>query len=383
MKIASLFSGVGGLELGLGRAGHETILLNEIDRAAASVLAERFPDVEIHSDVVALDHLPRNADLVTAGFPCQDLSQAGRMNGINGSKSGLVGNLFRLLESRRVDNILIENVPFMLHLHRGAAMDFIVKHLEALGYSWAYRTIDTRSFGLPQRRRRVFLLASRDFEPGRVLFLDQSESVETSYSPELACGFYWTEGNTGLGWAIDSIPTLKGGSSLGIPSAPAIWMPDGSIGTPDIRDAERLQGFPSNWTKPAEEVCSPRHRWRLVGNAVTTKVAEWLGRILSAVERGTPASSNKAWPVSGWPSAAYGSPRGARSLVVSSEWPVYNRCEHLTAFLHYPLTPLSYRAAEGFRSRLARSSLHHDAEFMRDLERHCGESKPAPKREAV
>ena len=73
------------------------------------------------------------------------------------------------------------------------------------------------------------------------------------------------------------IPTSEGGSNWGIPSSPAIWLPEDSIVTPDIRDAERLQGFTANWTVDAESVSRPGHRWRLVGNAVTSKVSEWLG----------------------------------------------------------------------------------------------------------
>ena len=68
-----------------------------------------------------------------------------------------------------------------------------------------------------------------------------------------------------MGWAVDAIPTLKGGSTIGIPSAPAIWLPDGRIITPEIRDAERLQGFAEDWTNPAIAVTKPGYRWKLVG----------------------------------------------------------------------------------------------------------------------
>lgn len=382
MKVASLFSGIGGLELGLHRAGHETIFFNEIDPAATRVLDIHFPCTEIHPDITTLDHLPAGTELVAAGFPCQDLSQAGRVNGINGSKSGLVDHLFRLLKVSPVDHILIENVPFMLHLHGGRAMEYIVGHLQEIGYNWAYRTIDTRAFGLPQRRKRVFLLASRIAEPWRVLFTRDREPAEPSYSRDMACGFYWTEGNTGLGWAIDAIPTLKGGSGFGIPSPPAIWMPDGTIGVPDIRDAERLQGFPSGWTRPAEDVTSHRFRWRLVGNAVTTSVAEWLGNCITrmGVSKQTHIEAATTWKSNGWPQAAYGKPGNDWTPVASSEWPVCRKTEHLAAFLRYPLAPLSYKAAEGFRTRLARSRLHYETDFMRNLERHCERMKRASNR---
>ena len=101
----------------------------------------------------------------------------------------------------------------------------------------------------------------------------------------MACGFYWTEGIRGLGWAFDAIPTLKGGSTVGIPSPPAIILPDGIIVKLNIQDAERIQGFEAGWTQPAELVARPGMRWKLVGNAVTVGAAEWIGRRIDAAIR--------------------------------------------------------------------------------------------------
>src|SRR5262249_8306830 len=161
-----------------------------------------------------LRRLP-DADLIAAGFPCQDLSQAGQMAGIRGSKSSLVKEIFRLLRFSKTGPtwLLLENVPFMLRLQRGRAVELITKSLDSLGFTCAYRTVDTRSFGLPQRRRRVVLLASRTEDPRNVLFCDDTNQLCSSngHIPS-ACGFYWTEGNNGLGWAVDAVPPLKGGS---------------------------------------------------------------------------------------------------------------------------------------------------------------------------
>lgn len=159
-------------------------------------------------------------------------------------------------------------------------------------------------------------------------------------------------------------------------------MPDGTIGVPDIRDAERLQGFPAKWSTPAEEVASPRFRWRLVGNAVTVEVAEWLGTRIAKMDGSGQTRTNTAttWKGTGWPSAAYGEPCGHRTPVISSEWPVCRKRENLAAFLRYPLEPLSYKAAEGFRTRLAKSRLHYEKDFMRDLERHCDRMRRASNR---
>ena len=86
MKAVSLFSGIGGIEVGLAKHGFETSLFCEIDPLARSVLRKNFPDAEVHDDILSLENLP-DADIVTAGFPCQDLSQAGGKRGISGAKS--------------------------------------------------------------------------------------------------------------------------------------------------------------------------------------------------------------------------------------------------------------------------------------------------------
>ena len=99
----------------------------------------------------------------------------------------------------------------MLQLDRGRGMRFLVDELESRGFAWAYRVVDTIAFGLPQRRRRVILLASRTDDPRKVLFADDAMPADATFSEDVWCGFYWTEGLRGLGWAIDAVPTLKGG----------------------------------------------------------------------------------------------------------------------------------------------------------------------------
>ena len=99
-----------------------------------AVLRDRFPEVKLHDDVCTLERLPNGTSLVVAGFPCQDLSQAGATRGIDGARSGLVGEVFRLIERHRVPWLLLENVPFMLQLAGGEAMNVIASRLEDLGY---------------------------------------------------------------------------------------------------------------------------------------------------------------------------------------------------------------------------------------------------------
>ncbi len=370
LKTFSLFSGIAGLERGLARSGHITGSFCESNAKARAVLGKRYPDVPVSTDVQALKTLPSETGLLTAGFPCQDLSQVGRTNGHRGKDSGLVRHVFRLLRKIEVPWVLLENVPFMLWLNRGAAMDYVIGQLERLGYNWAYRVVDTQAFGMPQRRERVFILASLDGEPERLLLRDDAGPPVKQDHRGKACGFYWTEGNRGLGWAVGAVPPLKGGSGTGIPSSPAIWLPDGQIVTPDIRDAERLQGFPSGWTSPANSKGSRRdYRWRLVGNAVTVQVAEWLGRVLVS-EPGDPAAIPVPMKRRGpWPRSAFGSAQGRFAMGVSS-WPARRKPKALRAFLRFPTKPLSERASSGFLNRLEASSLRVPADFLAALKDH-------------
>jgi DNA (cytosine-5)-methyltransferase 1 len=370
--VAGLFAGVGGLERGLARAGHETALLCENDPGAMAVLEARFEETDFHEDVCTLRRLPRATTLLAAGFPCQDLSQAGKTVGIAGARSGLVAEVFRLIEQHRTAWVLLENVPFMLQLGRGEAMNVITTTLEALNYRWAYRVVDTRSFGLPQRRRRVYLVAALEEDPRGVLFADEAGAASQTTAKvgdPCAFGFYWTEGTRGLGWAVDAIPTLKGGSSIGIPSPPAILLDTGEIVTPSIRDAERLQGFPTDWTKPAEAVTRKGQRWKLVGNAVSVPVAEWIGRRLR--EPGTVLDFDTAAlkPQTPWPMAAWNVGQG-RVRVAASEWPVRRKQQSLSTFLRYPTAPLSAKATAGFLSRAEVAPLNFDDGFLDAIRAH-------------
>lgn len=380
-RVASLFTGIGGIELGLHRAGFEREGLRlacEIDPGARTILAARFGIQRgLHADVRDLRDLD-GADLVTAGFPCQDLSQAGLTLGIDGEKSGLVSEVFRLLAASKRKGkaprwVLFENVSFMLRLQSGRAMRRVVQGFEELGYRWwAYRVLDAMRFGLPQRRRRVFFLASRsaDDDPRAVLFDRPASGCPVPAATEIdaddaACfGFYWTEGNRGLGWAPEAIPTLKGGSGLGIPSPPAIWFRDtNEFVTPSIELAERLQGFPPGWTAVDGAWTKANARWSYVGNAVPVTVAQWVGkRLLSplrVVGGGVPFAGGDG---RSWPNAAFGLEGRVFEAMGQTEGPVGAAPKLLSELAilapekrERHVRPLSLRAARGVLARLRRA----------------------------
>jgi DNA (cytosine-5)-methyltransferase 1 len=353
LRVAGLFAGIGGFELGLKRAGHRPILLCESNAEAQAVLRKHFKNTRIEKDVRKLKRLPRNIDLIAAGFPCQDLSQAGKTTGLSGGQSKLVWQTFRLIKKQKPAFVLLENVPFMLRLNRGRAMERIVTRFERLRYKWAYRVIDAQAFGVPQRRPRVFILGSRTEDPRHILFADDAAALRR-YRRGRMYGFYWTEGNTGIGLAVNAIPALKNGSGLGIPSAPAIALDDGRIVTPHICDAERLQGFPPHWTAVAADAAKAKLRWRLIGNAVNVRVSSWLGRRLARPGKYVERESRKILDGK-WPNAGYNVGTG-RYIADIGEFPV-SRGSSVGKFLRYNPRLLSVRAAEGVLVRLLDSSL--------------------------
>ncbi|WP_174557098.1 DNA cytosine methyltransferase [Nocardia jejuensis] len=368
--MVGLFAGIGGLELGLSEYGWRSELLCEIDAGAQGVLAAHFPGVPLVSDVTRLRSLPDGTDLVAAGFPCQDLSQAGRTAGITGARSGLVDEVFRLVKRKRGPRwLLIENVPFMLQLGGGAAMRHITDALTELGYTWAYRVVDARAFGLPQRRERVLMLASRTEDPRPILFGADAGPRTVGDPANDPCGFYWTEGTRGLGWAVNAVPTLKGGSGLGIASPPAVRLPSGEIVTPGITDVERLQGFDREWTAPALDIPGVRkgHRWKLVGNAVSVRMASWIGERL-ANPADDPVPAGEPHTRRSWPSAAWGH-NGVVGRVPVSTWPVHAPYEDLRWFLDDSRL-LSARATAGFLRRAGMGSLRFPPGFIEDMENH-------------
>jgi DNA (cytosine-5)-methyltransferase 1 len=384
VRHCSLFTGIGGFDVGLGRAGIETVMVCDNDPTARAVLKKHFGDIRYRKSVDRLGALP-TCDLLTAGWPCQDLSQAGKTAGITGSRSNLIKHVFATLEStrRKPQYILLENVAFALHLDGGNAVRTVVRSLEALGYQWAYRILNTREFGLAQRRRRIFIAAALDFDPAALLYDGASVDLEESASRHT--GFYWTEGNRGIGWTRDGIPPLKGGSSLSIPSPPAVWDRDThEFFSPGIRDAERLQGFKAGWTSPAVEEFGDRVRWRLVGNAVSVPIANWLGKRILAMNAGTlrqvdlpKRESSKRHNM------AWGGPnKKAMYVFVDREGPAKPKRASLADFRFLDAAPLSTRAASGFLSRVVESPLSVEHAFLVDLGRYSGRRDLIPRKAA-
>ena len=169
MKAASLFSGVGGFDLALERNGVEVVATCEIDKHAQKILARHFPKAKLFSDVTQLTgqelfNAGFNSDgIIVGGFPCQDVSVAGKRAGLsdsngNSTRSGLFWEVVRLLEETKAQHFILENVPGLLSSNEGRDFGIVLNALVELGYGVSWRILDAQYFGVPQRRRLIFIV---------------------------------------------------------------------------------------------------------------------------------------------------------------------------------------------------------------------------------
>jgi DNA (cytosine-5)-methyltransferase 1 len=167
LTAVSLFAGVGGFDLALERNSVKVVASVEIDQKASTVLAKQFPNSKLFNDIkevkgeqlIAAGFDPRNG-IITGGFPCQDLSMAGKRAGLGGARSGLFWEICRLLDETSAQYFILENVPGLLSSNQGKDMATVLEALVERGYRVAYRVLDAQYFGVPQRRRRVFIVGS-------------------------------------------------------------------------------------------------------------------------------------------------------------------------------------------------------------------------------
>jgi DNA (cytosine-5)-methyltransferase 1 len=186
----SLFAGVGGFDLAMQRQGVKVVASVEIDKKCQEVLAHRFPESKIFDDVTTVKgedlinagFTPRTG-IITGGFPCQDLSVAGKRAGLAGARSGLFWEIARIVEETQTEYFVIENVPGLLSSNKGADFGVVIGTMADIGYSLGWRVLDAQHFGVPQRRKRVFIVGRRGSDstsPAEILFNSQSSRRSAS-----------------------------------------------------------------------------------------------------------------------------------------------------------------------------------------------------------
>ena len=244
MNILSLFAGIGGLELGLERAGLGTTRWQvELEPFSRKVLAAHWPDAERFADVrdVSAEDFP-GCDVICGGFPCQDISSAGKGEGIDGQRSGLWREFARLIGEIRPRIVVVENVPDLAVRGLGR----VLGDLCALGYDAEWEIVSAQDAGAPHLRKRLFILATHA----------DSEGLEGRHSEELR----ERAGERAAG---------ESSSSLAKRDPLTWWQAEPEVGP--VAD-----GIPGRMAQ-----------LRALGNAVVPQVAELVGRrALRILERG-------------------------------------------------------------------------------------------------
>lgn len=348
MTYGSLFSGIGGFDRGLDAAGMSCSWQVEKDKYATLILEKHWPETKRSTDVRNVKRRSvRKPDLICGGFPCQDVSVAGRRAGLAGSRSGLFWETHRIISAFLPKWFLLENVPGLFSSGEGRDFGLVIASLADLGYGVAWRVLDSQYFGLAQRRERVFIVGSLgSLRSGEVLFEPESVSRDTPPSREAGTDIarcfvvmggpddnaaqaghlvastltsrHTPNGHGGAGTRLEDIPNLviaqtlianNGGNQIEsnyvVETLTANWarsngakagnnagMVNPVINRQGVRrltprECERLQGFPDDFTRygaDGKEI-SDSQRYRMLGNAVSAPVSAWIGRrIMEASE---------------------------------------------------------------------------------------------------
>jgi len=162
MKFISLFAGVGGFDLALNRLGHECVYANEWDKYSAITYEKNFgrkPDTRSITDVSA-DELS-DFDLLVGGFPCPSFSIAGKRKGLDDVRGQLIFDIIRILRVKKPKMFLLENVAGLLSHDGGRTMEVICEELCESGYAVDFELLNSKNFGVPQNRLRVFIIGKR------------------------------------------------------------------------------------------------------------------------------------------------------------------------------------------------------------------------------
>jgi DNA (cytosine-5)-methyltransferase 1 len=287
MKILDLFSGIGGFSLGLERAGMQTIAFCEVDPACRQVLKKHWPDVPIFEDVKTLTakDIHDTVDVICGGFPCQDISLAGKGAGLAGERSGLWYEYRRLIEEIRPRYVIIENVAAL----RSRGLDAVLSGLTEIGYDAEWHCIPASAVGAPHQRDRIWIVgypnnngsSSAQDGQGRVPRDDRSATGAQKLVKPSGSSNTWP----GDALADTIFARLEGHAWDGKTG----WQPgsDGSISAASVRsgtDGEGWWDIEPDVGRVAHGVPKRVDRLKQLGNAVVPQIPELIGRAILAYE---------------------------------------------------------------------------------------------------
>lgn len=299
IKYLSLFSGIGGFELGIQNSQYknklECIGRSEVDKFANSIYDRHFPKHKQLGDVrkIRTETLP-NFDLLVGGFPCQSFSNQGLKRGFDDTRGTLFFEIARILKDKRPKYFLLENVKGLLHNNKGKTFQRILEILTNLGYDVQWQILNSKDFGVPQKRERIYLKGySRRECRGEILsFRGNDKPINNPMTTEKE-NFIKIKNATKKGYleaeededgiliSFPSNNTRRGRvqtKCTGTIDTNGSWgvYTNGRIRRLTPTECEALQGFPKGWTEFGVngERISDTQRYKCVGNAVTTNVVK-------------------------------------------------------------------------------------------------------------
>ena len=305
MNYLSLFSGIEAVSVAAKSLNWQAVAFSEIADFPCEVLKYHYPSIQNLGDVKNINGEKYNGtvDIIIGGSPCQNFSIAGNRKGLYGEHSSLAWEFIRILSEVQPKWFLWENVPGTLSTNNGEDFKQLLTELSKLGYGLAWRVLDAQYFGVPQRRRRIFLVGYfGDWRPPAAVFLGQrsmqrnieesrkkqyktsSNNRRNAYPSMLEFVFDCTHG--GECRIYNKCNTLRARNGTGGNQVP-LTIKDLSLRKLTPLECERLQGFPDNYTDiPYKgKKHSPLYkRYEAIGNSMAVPVIEWILKRITIVD---------------------------------------------------------------------------------------------------
>ena len=281
LRVLDIFSGIGGFSLGLERAGMQTVAFCEIEPYCQAVLRKHWPDVPIYRDIRTLtgDTLARDGiavDVICGGFPCQDLSHAGKRAGLEGARSGLWSEYARLVGELRPRFVIVENVPGLLSLGMGT----VLGDLAALGYDACWDCIPASAVGAPHRRDRVWVVGHSKHD-GSFGVCQNAGAIGSEQQEVLQERQF-----TGASFSQNELAHADRSDGIGRRSDVQMGRLGFARETAHDDDAGRVQwGAEPDVGRVAHGVPKRVDRLRALGNSVVPQIPEMIGRAILAQQK--------------------------------------------------------------------------------------------------